>query len=294
MPVVGFTELHKHASDCDYGLVVANVKTLAVAKGVIEASNALDAPVVLAVEGDALTAGLLPSLEAMARRAQSPLVLLASSVRTADQASQAIRSGCNVLALAQDSTDSASSEIRNVADACGIGLIEYEIVTTTMVEIDDELQATTLAEAAKPHASWQAFEQAVENAASQHMNAVFSRSNASGKGGDARAACQPWRMVEHVIIYNTTTDEAGSAAVAAEGRRVLDRIPGVRATWSGQSINADAAYRWCWLIRFAHPAVIDSYREHPDHVAYADKHFRPVAGDRISIDYTLTGADEDR
>jgi hypothetical protein len=237
---------------------------------------------------------LLPSLEAMARRAQSPVVLLASDVRTADQASRAIRSGCNVLALAQDSTESASSEIRHVADSCGIGLIEHDAITTPMVEIDGELQAATLAEAAQPHPSWQAFEQAVADAASQHMNAVFKKSRASGKGSDALETCPPWRMVEHLIIYNTTTDEAGSAAMAAEGRRALDRIPGVRATWSGQSVNEDAAYRWCWLIRFAHPAVIDSYREHPDHVAYADKHFRPVAGDRISIDYTLTGADEDR
>ncbi|MEW8292943.1 MAG: Dabb family protein [Candidatus Thiodiazotropha endolucinida] len=31
--------------------------------------------------------------------------------------------------------------------------------------------------------------------------------------------------------------------------------------------------------------MIDSYREHPDHVAFADNHFRPVAGDRVSIDY---------
>ncbi len=293
MPVVGFTELHKHASDRDYGLVAANVKTLSVVKGVIEASNALDAPVVLAVEGKVLAAGLLPSLEAMARQARSPVVLLGSDVRTADQASQAIRSGCNALAPAKDSTDSARSEIRKVAASCGIDLIEQDPVTTPMVEIDGELEAATLAEAARSHASWQAFEQAVADAASQHMNAVFNKANASGKGSDALETCQPWRPVEHLIIYNTTTDEAGSAEMAAEGRRVLDRIPGVRATWSGQSVNEDAAYRWCWLIRFAHPAVIDSYREHPDHVAYADNHFRPVAGDRISIDYTLTGADED-
>jgi len=294
MPVVGFTELHKHASDRGYGLVVANVKTLSVVKGVIEASNALDAPVVLAVEGSILSDGLLPSLEAMARQTQPPVVLLASDVRTADQASQAIRSGCNALAPAQDSTDSDRREIRNVAASCGIDLIAHDAITAPMVEVDDELEAATLAEAAGPHASWQALEKAVAEAASQHMKAVFNASKASGKGSDALATCQPWRPVEHLIIYNTTTDEAGSEAMAAEGRRVLDRIPGVRATWSGQSVKDDAAYRWCWLIRFAHPAVIDSYREHPDHVAYADNHFRPVAGDRISIDYRLTGADEER
>ena len=39
------------------------------------------------------------------------------------------------------------------------------------------------------------------------------------------------------------------------------------------------------LVRFCHPAVIESYREHPDHVAFADNRFRPVAGERISVDY---------
>ena len=98
--------------------------------------------------------------------------------------------------------------------------------------------------------------------------------------------------MEHLIIYNTITDDRTSAEIAAEGRRVLDRIPGVRATWSGRAVKEDAGYRWCWLIRFAHVEVIDSYREHPDHKQYADSSFRPVAGDRISIDFELTGADE--
>ena len=38
-------------------------------------------------------------------------------------------------------------------------------------------------------------------------------------------------------------------------------------------------------MRFYHPVVIDSYRENPDHIAFADDLFRPIAGDRISIDY---------
>ena len=42
-----------------------------------------------------------------------------------------------------------------------------------------------------------------------------------------------------------------------------------------------------WLVRFCHPAVIDSYREHPDHVLFADKLFRPLSGERISIDFRI-------
>lgn len=71
----------------------------------------------------------------------------------------------------------------------------------------------------------------------------------------------------------------------AAGQRILGTIPGVRQVVVGESVREDAPYRHCWLIRFVQPAVIDSYREHPDHKAFADDHFRPVAGDRITIDF---------
>jgi fructose-bisphosphate aldolase class II len=98
--------------------------------------------------------------------------------------------------------------------------------------------------------------------------------------------CQPWLPVEHLIIYNSSnTDETAVQKMITEGQRVLSAIPGVREVFTGTAIKADASYRYTWLVRFCHPAVIDSYREHPDHVAFADQHFRPIAGDRISIDY---------
>jgi fructose-bisphosphate aldolase class II len=46
-------------------------------------------------------------------------------------------------------------------------------------------------------------------------------------------------------------------------------------------------------VRFCHTAVIDSYRKHPDHVAFADNLFRPVAGERISIDFQMLGGDDE-
>lgn len=50
-------------------------------------------------------------------------------------------------------------------------------------------------------------------------------------------------------------------------------------------------YRYIWLVRFCHPAVIDSYREHPAHVTFADNLFRPVADERLSINYLALEAD---
>jgi fructose-bisphosphate aldolase class II len=80
----------------------------------------------------------------------------------------------------------------------------------------------------------------------------------------------------------------------AEGQRILSAIPGVREVFAGSAVKQDARYRHTWLVRFCHPAVIDSYREHPDHIAFADQQFRPVAGDRISIDYRAFTRDNDK
>jgi len=108
----------------------------------------------------------------------------------------------------------------------------------------------------------------------------------AGRADEVLAACEPWRPVEHLIIYNVEgLDESGAKAMIAEGRRVLSAIPGVREVFTGEAVQKDAAYRYTWLVRFCHPAVIDSYRNHPAHVAFADYHFRPVAGGRVSIDY---------
>jgi fructose-bisphosphate aldolase class II len=82
--------------------------------------------------------------------------------------------------------------------------------------------------------------------------------------------------------------------IIAEGQRVLSAIPGVREVFTGSAIKDDARYRYTWLVRFCHPAVIDSYRQHPDHVAFADQHFRPIAGDRVSIDYQAIAPDHEQ
>ncbi len=109
---------------------------------------------------------------------------------------------------------------------------------------------------------------------------------AAGRAAEVLSRCQPWMPVEHLIIYNVDgVDEARVEMMMAEGRRVLSAIPGVREVVTGRAVQEKAKYRYTWLVRFCHPAVIDSYREHPEHVAFADKLFRPVAGERISLDF---------
>jgi fructose-bisphosphate aldolase class II len=71
----------------------------------------------------------------------------------------------------------------------------------------------------------------------------------------------------------------------ARGREVLATIPGVRRVFTGWAVQSRAAYKFCWLVQLAHARVIDSYRDHPDHIAFADGLFRPIAGNRVTIDF---------
>lgn len=112
---------------------------------------------------------------------------------------------------------------------------------------------------------------------------------AAGRAEGVLTECMPWSPVEHLIIYNADADDNGVKKMMAEGRRVLSAIPGVREVFAGSSLKNDAQYRHTWLVRFCHPSVIESYRNHPDHIAFADELFRPIAADRISIDYQMVG-----
>ena len=100
------------------------------------------------------------------------------------------------------------------------------------------------------------------------------------------AQCTPWLPVEHLIVYNVEgITEHQADTMMSEGQKTLSTIPGVLEVVTGRAIQHDAMYRYTWLIRFCHSTVIESYRTHPKNVAFADTLFRPVAGERISIDY---------
>jgi len=124
----------------------------------------------------------------------------------------------------------------------------------------------------------------IQDAMCAEMERCITLWGAADRADELLACCEPWQPVDHVIIYNLDED-ADANALMAEGRRVLSRIPGVREVFTGRALTAGARYACAWNVRFCHPAVIDSYREHPAHQAFADSWFRPVAGDRISIDY---------
>ena len=286
MAIVDYIQLQQHALEHQYKLLCVNISTLPLANGILNAAEKSNAPIVLAT--DLNNFDLLPSIEKLARQCKLPVALLANNIETTEQASLSIRLGCNALMLKTDLDNTIKNNINDISQACDIPIIESSDV---LVDVSTELEQQTI-QAIQSLSRWNEINDSLMQESSRLMMDLLTQMGASEQGQVALNNCKVCRPVEHLIIYNTTSNDQVSAELATKGREVLDNIPGVRATWSGTAVKDDAQYQWCWLIRFANTRVIDSYREHPEHVAYADTFFRPNAADRISIDYELTGADE--
>jgi fructose-bisphosphate aldolase class II len=137
-----------------------------------------------------------------------------------------------------------------------------------------------------------ALAQDVRAAIQAEVERCLHRWGSAGRAAEVQVQCRVWQPVQHVIVYNVESARDEQVEVMmARGHDVLSRIPGVRRVFTGWAVQEEPPYRFCWLIEFAHEKVIDSYRHHPDHVAFANQLFRPIAGDRISIDFSeMTGS----
>ncbi len=155
--------------------------------------------------------------------------------------------------------------------------------------LSDAAARTIYENAARQVKGYTALVKGVRQAIAAECKRMIELWGAAGRAEEVLEVARPWREVMHVIEFNTeglTEEEA--AALRAEGREVLSKIPGVRAVETGVAIQPpDAPYRYAWLVRFCQPPVIEYYRDHPDHVKYANERFRPVAGNRVTIDFEL-------
>ncbi len=108
----------------------------------------------------------------------------------------------------------------------------------------------------------------------------------AGRAAEVLAQCGSWTPVEHLIMFNVEDlDKIGADMLMAEGQRVLSAIPGVRKVFSGEAMQDNAKYHYTWLVRFCHPALVDSYHQHPDYVAFNAKLFRAASEQRVTIDF---------
>jgi hypothetical protein len=254
MSLVDATDLSSHARSAGYELCRFAIATLEDLHAVASAAEAEQAPVCFVVAEDWRAQYLLPAIERRARSMQPPVVLQFVAV-TGGGAIEGMRGGCN-------------SIIARHADAVGVA-------RTCGVPVSDVGDAEVLQDGG--------VERKIDA-----VTARLRRSRGAGKGADAAACCKPWESVEHCIVYNYAGSEDDARAMMARGKAELAAIPGVTEVFVGRSVDAAAKYRYVWLVRFASRAVIDTYRTHPTHVAFADSAFRPFAKDRLSIDFEGT------
>jgi fructose-bisphosphate aldolase class II len=127
----------------------------------------------------------------------------------------------------------------------------------------------------------------VRDAVQTAAELCMQRWGAAGRAAEVLVQCRTWQSVQHVIVYNIEhADDAAVESMMARGREVLAQIPGVRRVVAGWAVTDRPKYRYCWLVEFVHENVIDVYRDHPLHLQFANELFRPVAGDRITIDFS--------
>jgi len=108
----------------------------------------------------------------------------------------------------------------------------------------------------------------------------------AGRAAEVLAQCKPWTPVEHLIMFNIEgTDKIGADMMMVEGQRVLSAIAGVREVFSGEAMQDNAKYHYTWLVRFCHPALVDSYHRHPDYVAFNTRLLRATSEQRVTIDF---------
>lgn len=138
-----------------------------------------------------------------------------------------------------------------------------------------------------PRAGYTGLMKGVREAIQAEVERMIALFGCGSQADAVLAAARPFNPVEHVIVYNVTgATDTDVERIMARGREVLAKIPGVRRVVTGWALTEKPKFRFCWLIEFAHEKVIASYRDHPLHVRFADELFRPIAGDRISIDFS--------
>lgn len=156
---------------------------------------------------------------------------------------------------------------------------------TALSELAVERMATNLAKDRSGYRNMIANLHEEMTAVVQQMMQVW---RSAGRAAEVMIQCSTWNNVEHVIVYNSNeSDPTVIQIMLRKGKQQLSTIPGVMDIRIGRATSEKNKYRYCWLVRFAHESVVDTYKSHPVHIAYADTYFRPIAEDRLSNDYEI-------
>lgn len=260
MAIVDPNDLLRHASSEGYDLPIARVALLDPVIAILSEAEEAHCPIVVSISETELNPLSLevamPAIEVAAERATIPLVLCLDGAADERAIIRAARLGFGMVALADRAPVDA---LEALAARCGIMLFRNATATLAPMEARfgvGEPGLRTL--------------------------------NAAGKASGALAAARRRRLVEHVVMFNAPDlTEPEVEELFRIGCEQLGAVPGVRGVRVGRAITPRPRYSLCWIVRFANEAVAESYKHDPMHLAFADNRFRPVATDRLTIDFLL-------
>jgi len=126
----------------------------------------------------------------------------------------------------------------------------------------------------------------VKEAISTEVNRCMKLWGCAGRAAEVLTQCEPWVMVEQLILHNVYSIEKHKISqMMEESKLLLSRIPGIREVNIREAINDGGKYQFCWTIGFANHLVIKNFSEHPDFISFKNKLFQSFACESIIINF---------
>ena len=92
--------------------------------------------------------------------------------------------------------------------------------------------------------------------------------------------------MEHLIIHNVDSYNTESFSnIISEGKNILLNIPGVREVFTGEAMEENSKYRFCWSVYFTHKAALESFQSDQKFESFLKQRFKPAVSDSMSINY---------
>ena len=107
----------------------------------------------------------------------------------------------------------------------------------------------------------------------------------AGRAAEVLMQCRRWQPIEQTILLNPHQQQ-NLTLLAAQGRELLNTIPGVRDVFLGTATTEPARYQLCWQIQLTHEDALPHYLAHPSYTAFINQCCYALSSERINITFT--------
>ena len=140
-----------------------------------------------------------------------------------------------------------------------------------------------------PKGSFTDLKKDVKEAICTEVQRCLRQWGSAGRAAEVLERCTPWLSVEHLIVHNVNSNLTESFAnVMLEGKNMLAKIPGVRDVFTGESMQGEGKYQFCWHVQFTHQTALNNFREHQNFGRFLKKKITPNVSDLIKVDFKET------